>query len=116
MRGRRLSGRPRPPTGFGGGERGGGEGWGGLSAVPPRPPGAAARGGGLAFPVPGGKPLTVGGVLFPRLPSALGRRALAQVLAWVPCSPRHRRAVPAGRGGGGSEGRCVLRGVVRVSG
>ena len=64
--------------------------------------------------VPGGQPLTGGGIVFPRLPLALWCPALAQALARVPCSPRGRRAVPAGRGGG--EGRCVLGAVVWISG
>ena len=53
----------RPPTRWGGGGRGGGEGWGGFPAVPPRPPGAAPRrprGDGLLVPVPWGQPLTGG--------------------------------------------------------
>ena len=117
--GRRLSGRPPPAHGLGGGERGGGRGLGGGSLLsPPRPPGAAPRrprGGSLVIPVPGGQPLTGGGVLFPRPHSALWCRALAQALARVPSSPRCRRAEPAGWGGG-RKGRCVLGAVVRVSG
>ena len=97
---------PPPPAGWGGGGGGGGGGVGGLPAVPPRLPGAASRrprGGGLVVPVPGGQPLTGGGVPFSRLPSALGCRALAQALARVPCSPavaaRCRLAGGRGRAG-----------------
>ena len=109
-----ASGRPWA----GGGVKGGGgvEGREGSRLFPPgllAPPSTAAGGrpGGSG---PGRPAADWGGVLFPRLPLALGRQTLAQALARVPCSPRRRRAVPAGRGGG--EGRCVLGAVVRVSG
>ena len=105
---RPSSGRPRA-GGRGGGEdgqRGGGEG--GFPAAPPlppwrRPPSAAGgRPGGTG---PGGPAADWGGALFSRPPLPFKCRTVVQALARAPRFPHCRRAVPAGRGGGGG-GDC----------
>ena len=108
-----LGGHPRGVAGMGpgltraGGGRGGG-GMGGRGGSPQSPPGPLAPppvgrgGGGLVVPALGGQPLTRGGALFPRPPPPFGCHTLVQALARAPCSPRCRRAVLAGRGGGGA--------------
>ena len=94
------TGRPRAGGGEGGG---GGWGGGGVPRNPPlvpwrRPPTAAGgRPGGSG---PGGRAADGGGALFPRPPPPFGCQTLLQALAPAPCSPRCRRAVPAGPGGG----------------
>ena len=110
-RGRLARGRVRrgcgvPPLG-GWGERGeGGRGGGGGTRCPPPAPGPPPRwprGVVLVVPVPGGQPLAGRGVLFPRLPSALGCRALAQALARVPAFAAQCRLAA---GGGEWAGVC----------
>ena len=96
-----ASGRARARVGGEGGREG--AGGGGVPRFPPlapwrRPPTAAGeRPGGSG---PGGPAADLGGILFPHLPLTLRCRTLAHALARVPCSPRRRPAVPAGRGGG----------------
>ena len=88
-----------------------------AAAVPP-PLGAAASPswcGAAVFPVrlgplfglgggrpggsgPGGPAVGWGGALFPRPPLPSDSRTLVQALAWLPCSPRRRRAALAGSG------------------
>ena len=64
---------------------------------------------------PGGPAVSWGGALFPRPPLPRESRTLVQALAWVPCSPRRRRAALAGWGGGGG-GPAGLGAAVWVSG
>ena len=98
---------PRPPTYWGVGE-GGLEG-GGSPVSPPSPlvqPPDSRGGAAWWFWSWGGQPQAGGGVLFPRLPSALGCRALAQALVGVTAVATRCRLA------GGGEGRCVLGAVV----
>ena len=104
VRGRRLYCRPLAAHRAGGGG-GGGEGWEGgqVPRSPPlvpwrRPQTAAGRRPGGSGP---GEPAAErGGALFPCPPRPFGCQTLVEALARAPCSPRCRRAGPAGRGGG----------------
>ena len=100
---RPASGRPHARWG----ERRGGA-YRSLPLVPWRRPRAAA--GGRPAGSGHGRPAADGGgALFPRPPPPFGCHTLVQAFARAPCSPRCRRAVPAGRRGGGRAGECSGR-------